>query len=477
MSHGLPSQPAESFKARRRALASRLGSERAALVFSGVARPRNYPDNIYPFRPDSHFLYLTGAWIERAAILVDGDKDVLFMPPADPGDLIWHGPTPGWAEFKAGCGVDEIRDIAELEGYVRERGANTLATLPACDAVTRYGQGSMLGRSWAAPGTGVDLDAADGALADAMIGLRLIHDASALEMLRGAAAATVEAHLAGMAATRPGLRESDVRAAMERPILARDMSTAYGSIVTVHGEILHSHSYDHRVEDGDLLLADVGADNGGWAGDVTRTWPANGKFSPTQRTMYELVLASQEAAIAMLRPGVRYRDVHLAAGRVIAQGLVDEGILRGDVDNLMERGAQGLFFVHGLGHVIGLDVHDMEDLGDRAGYAPGRTRASQFGLCFLRLDRDLEAGMAVTIEPGFYQIPALLAEGSELTAPFDADGTLDRAALAKFADVRGIRIEDDVLITAEGSEVLTAAAPKQPEAVEALVGTAAGASA
>ena len=174
----------------------------------------------------------------------------------------------------------------------------------------------------------------------------------------------------------------------------------------------------------------------------------------------------------MVAPGVRYRDIHLAAGRVIAQGLVDEGVVSGELDGLVERGAHALFFVHGLGHLIGLDVHDMEDLGDRARYAPGRARSDQFGLGFLRLDRDLAPGMAVTIEPGFYQIPALLEPGSELSAPFDADKTLDREALAKFADVRGIRIEDDVLVTADGYEVLTAGLPKQADEVEALVGTA-----
>ena len=468
MSAGLPTQSPESFTARRRSLAAAL--DRPALLFSGVARPMNYAANIYPFRPDSHFLYLTGCWMENAAVLVDGERSVLFMPPEDPEDVVWHGPSPGWADIQRATGVSEIRDIAELSAAVGElRGA---ATLPAVDARTRFAQGRLLARSWAEPGAAVEVDERDGPLVDAMVALRMIHDAPAIEMLRGAAAATVEAHRAGMAATRPGLRESDIRAAMEAPLLARDMGTAYGSIVTVHGEILHSRGYDNPVAAGDLLLADVGASNRGWAGDVTRTWPVSGRFTGTQRAIYELVLASQLAAIERVEPGARYRDIHLAAARVLAQGLVDEGVLKGDPDGLVERGAHALFFVHGLGHMIGLDVHDMEDLGDRAGYAQGRVRSEQFGLAFLRLDRDLEAGMAVTIEPGFYQIPALLAPGSELSAPFDADGSLNREALAKFSDVRGIRIEDDVLVTAGGREVLTAAAPKQPGEVEALVGMA-----
>ena len=463
MSHGLPPQPAESYVQRRRALGARLDGP--ALLFSGSARPLNYPANIYPFRPDSHFLYLTGAWLENAALLVDGERDVLFMAPDDPEELIWHGPGPGWEDFKNATGVAEIRDIAELERAVSDR----TATIPAIDASTRFRQGRLLGRSWAEPGVSPELGEHDGALADAMVGLRMIHDDAALAMLRVASEATVAAHRAGMAATKPGMRESAVRAAMEAQLMARDMETAYGSIVTTHGEILHSRGYDNQIAAGDLLLADVGASNRGWAGDVTRTWPVSGKFSPTQRTIYDIVLASQLAAIEQVKPGARYRDIHLTAALVIARGLVDEGILKGDPEGLVERGAHAMFFMHGLGHLLGLDVHDMEDLGDRAGYPPGRERASQFGLCFLRLDRDLEIGMAVTIEPGFYQVPALLAPGSALTEPFDADGTLNREALAKFADVRGIRIEDDVLVTASGNEVLTEAVVKRADLVEAAV--------
>ncbi len=471
MSDVLPSQPASVFTPRRRALARALGRT-PALLFSGSARPRNYAANVYPFRPDSHFLYLCGAWVEGAALLVDGDHDTLFLVPSDPSDVVWHGETPGWEAIAAATGVQQIRPISELAQVIRERGASTIASLPSIGAQTRIQQVRWLERAWAEPDRGPELSDVDVALADAMIELRLSHDAGAVEMLRGAAAGTVAAHQAGMAATRPGLKESHVRAAMEAALMARDMTTSYGSIVTVHGEILHATTYANPLGAGDLLLADVGADHRGWAGDVTRTWPVSGKYSPTQKAMYELVLAMQLASIDRVRAGVRYRDIHLGAAKILAQGLVDEGILVGDVDGLVERGAAGLFFTHGLGHLLGLDVHDMEDLGDRAGYAPGRVRSSQFGLCYLRLDRDLRPGMAVTIEPGFYQVPAVLAPGSELVAPFEADGTLRRDALARFADVRGIRIEDDVLVTEGNPEVLTAALVKRPADVEALVGAA-----
>jgi Xaa-Pro aminopeptidase len=237
--------------------------------------------------------------------------------------------------------------------------------------------------------------------------------------------------------------------------------------------VLHNTTYFNTLAEGDLLLCDAGAEHQGWASDVTRTWPVSGRFSATQRDLYDIVLAAQEAAIAAVRPCVRYRDLHLLSSRVLAQGLVDLGILRGDPESLVERGAHALFFPHGLGHLLGLDVHDMEDLGDRAGYAPGRSRSEQFGLCYLRLDRDLQPGMLVTIEPGIYLVPGIFADEA-LCGPFDRDKTLNRDRLADFADVRGIRIEDDVLCTEGAPEVLTAAIPKDRAAVEAAV---AGASA
>jgi Xaa-Pro aminopeptidase len=471
MSHALPRQAATAFQARRRQLAAALHGV-PALLFAGSSRARNYAANLFPFRPDSHFLYGCGAWLEHAVLLIDRGEDTLFLPPADPSDVIWHGEMPSWADIQAATGVDWVRPLADLPVVLDELSRTKIASLPAIDPVTRYQQGVLLDRAWALPGSAVELGSLDALLADAMIALRLVHDEAALACMRGAAEGTVAAHRAGMAATRPGLHESDVRAAMEAALQQRDMGCSYGSIVTIHGEVLHAHGYANPLHAGDLLLADVGAEQQGWAGDVTRTWPVSGKFSPTQKAMYELVLAMQHTAIAGVKPGVRYRDLHLAAARVLARGLVDEGILHGDVDNLVERGATGLFFPHGLGHLLGLDVHDMEDLGDRAGYAPGRTRSQQFGLCYLRLDRDLVPGMAVTIEPGFYQIPAVLAPGAELVAPFELDGTLDRAKLRRFRDVRGIRIEDDVLVTDEGHEVLTAALGKRVDEVEAMVGGA-----
>jgi Xaa-Pro aminopeptidase len=472
MSGHLPRQPAAVFADRRRALAQRLGG-RSAFVFAGGQRARNYPANVFAYRGDSHFLYLVGAAMPDAVLVLRYGRAELFMVPKGPDDALWHGRTPDAAQIVTATGVDAVRSIGELPQVIADEGGGTrIATLPSADPMTRARQCDLLGRGWPndrAPSVD-ELDQPDLELADAMIALRVVNDEAALAMMRKAIEGTAAAHTAGMGHTRPGLLEHDVRAAMERELIARGMEPAYGSIVTVHGEILHNTSYHHRLEPGDLLLADLGGELDGWATDVTRTWPVGGRYSPTQRTLYEIVLQAQRDAIDTVLPGARYRDVHLRACITLARGLVDEGILNGDPETLVERGAHALFFPHGVGHLLGLDVHDMEDLGDRAGYAPGRTRSTQFGLGYLRLDRDLEPGMVVTIEPGLYLVPAIL-EHDDLVAPFIADKTFNRDALERFSDVRGIRIEDDVLCTPTGREVLTAEIPKEPTAVEELVGS------
>jgi Xaa-Pro aminopeptidase len=341
-----------------------------------------------------------------------------------------------------------------------------VATLPTTDARSAAWLSAHLGRPIAAcTGDALEPGSPDAALADAMIALRLRHDEAAAAQLRAAAAASAAAHLSGMRASRSAQSEAEVAAVMIGELRRRGLADAYGPIVTTHGEVLHQEHQRNTLQPGDLLLADVGGEvPEGWAADITRTWPVSGVFSPTQRAVYEVVLAANKAGIGAARQGTRYRKVHEVAGRTLVEGLRALGIFRGEVDGLVERNAAALFFPHGVGHLIGLDVHDMEDLGDRAGYAPGRARSTRFGERYLRLDRDLEPGMAVTIEPGFYQVPAILADEA-LTGPLGAD--LDRAALARFGDVRGIRVEDDILITEGDPEVLTAAVPKEAAAIEA----------
>ncbi|MEZ4256564.1 MAG: aminopeptidase P family protein [Polyangiales bacterium] len=434
-----------------------------AVLFAGRERSRNYGANTFPFRASSHFLYFAGASIPGAALVLRDGRATLHVPRPAEDDALWHGTLPTLESIGEAAGCDAVWSddlAADL------RSAADAATTPAFDAATALERQRALGRS------GESLTDADRAFVDAVVGVRILHDDAALRALRDAASATTEAHVRGMRATRPGRTEWEIVADMEHTFAARGMGTSYSSIVTVHGEVLHHHGHANTLAAGDLLLADVGAETGGgWAADVTRTWPVTGTFSPTQRAIYEVVLEAQARAIALVKPGTRYRDVHLEACRALAEGLVALGILVGDPGELVADGAHAVFFPHGVGHLLGLDVHDMEDLGDHAGYGPGLRRAEQFGLGYLRLDRILEPGMAVTIEPGFYRVPAILE--SELVQKL-GKGRVRLDVLARYADVRGIRIEDDVLVTASGNEVLTSP-PKSVADVEATVGAAAGA--
>ena len=427
------------------------------ILWSGKRRERNFAANTFPFRASSHFLYFAGLPLEDAAIRLEGGKLELYMDDPNPKGILWHGEMPSRDQIARAIGADAAFPKQELQ----ERSPlESTATIPLLDRTVVLEQNQILNRERP---TELDRD-----LAKAIAAIRLCHDDVALAELLQAAACTVQAHYAGMLSTRNANTEAMVRGAMEGVIIANNMQCAYNSIVTVRGEVLHNDIHHHPLKPGDLLLADVGAETqSGWAADVTRTWPVSEKFSPTQREIYELVLAAQKNCIAKVRAGVEYRDIHLLACRTIAEGLVTLGILRGNPEDLVEMDAHALFFPHGVGHLLGLDVHDMEDLGDVAGYEKSRVRSDRFGLCFLRLDRPLRPRMLVTIEPGFYQVPAILNDRKNREKYKEV---VNWDMLAKFADVRGIRIEDDVLVTEAGSEVLTAALPKEPNDIEQLLG-------
>ena len=447
----------DTLRLRRQQLANLI--DFPVILWSGSNNPRNFPANLLPFRASSHFLYFAGLPLSKAAIRLEAGKLELFIDDPSPSSALWHGETPTREEIAQKIGADVARPMAELESWVEDA-----ATLAVQDAATWTQQSQLLNR-WVLPQSPpqeIDLE-----LAKAIVSLRLTHDDTALTQLRKAAAVTVEAHKVGMAATPKAKLEAEVRAAMEGVIIAHNMTTSYNSIVTVHGEVLHNEHYHHPLQPGDLLLADVGAETQmGWAGDVTRTWPVSGKFSSTQRDIYNVVLAAHDACIAKIHPGVEYGDIHLLAATVIAEGLVELGILQGNPQDLVEMDAHALFFPHGIGHLLGLDVHDMEDLGDLAGYEEGRERSDRFGLGYLRLNRPLRPGMLVTIEPGFYQVPAIFNDANVRSK---YQNVVNWQRLSEFADVRGIRIEDDVLVTELGSEVLTAALPNDASAVENLV--------
>jgi len=442
---------------RRGRLAARLGN-RPALIASGAPRPRGTHRGLHPFRAASHFLYLFGLHLEKAMGLWTGEDWRVFLPEPGPDAALWTGPVPGFAELGEILGVP-VLTTAKLQDALRPG----TTTLPSPDVETCVEQSKLTGRE-IRPGK---LPAVDEPLADALIELRLVHDRAGVAGLREAAQATTAAHTAGLRAIRPGIRESVVRAAIEAELVARNMTTSFNSIVSVHGEVLHNEDHHFTLSDGDLLLVDAGAETaGGWAGDVTRTWPVSGRYSSTQHDLYEVVLSAQTAAIAAIRPGRRYLELQGIAARAIADGLVGLGILRGDPAELVSDGVVALFFPHGVGHLVGLDVHDLDDLGDRATYAAGRTRSTDPGLKALRLDRDLVPGMVVTVEPGCYQVPAILDDPARTGVAKDR---LRRDRLAAFRDVRGIRIEDTILVTADGHDNLNAELPKATSAIEAAM--------
>lgn len=451
-----PQSPPECFSARRKKLLAAHSGPVA--LGAGLSRIRNFEANRFPFRAESHFLYFVGRHLEGAVLAFESGEATLYVPRPDPDEALWRS-LPSLDQLAEELALT-VRPRDEYEAPV------DVATLPPDDTESALWLEEVLGRI-VEPGSAATLDGVDGALAEVMIDLRLRHDAFAIEQIRAAAEVTVQAHLAGLRATRAAAFEREVRAEMEAVIARHGMIPAYGSIVTTEGHVLHHESSRLPLGDG-LLLCDVGAESAeGWASDVTRTWPCRGRFDPVQLELYGAVLAAQEAAIALLRPGVRFRDVHRTAAATLVEGLVAIGLLRGKPEDLLERDAAALFFPHGIGHLLGLDVHDLEDLGDRAGYAKGRERSARPAERFLRLDRDLEPGMVVTIEPGFYSIPSLLDDPERLRPLWDA---IDPSCLARVRRaVSGIRIEDDVLITEDGHDVLTRDCPKRPEELERAI--------
>lgn len=439
---------------RRKRLAEEIS--RPVMLWSGNPLGRNFPANQYPFRASSHFLYFAGLSLENAVIKLENHKLTLFKDESPPQASLWHGETSTREEIATAIGAEKAYPLSELPYHSQD-----VATVAVQDLATYQQQCQLLQRKIAPSKQpeGIDLE-----LAKAIVKLRLINDRPEISSIQEAINVSIQAHLAGMKATPEATTEAEVRAQMEAVITAAQCTCAYNSIVTVHGQVLHNQEYHHPLEAGDLLLADVGAETAsGWASDLTRTWPVNGRFQSHQRDIYDIVLAAHDVCIEKISPGVEYRDIHLLAAKVLAEGLVDLGILQGNPSDLVEMDAHALFFPHGIGHILGLDVHDMEDLGDLAGYAPGRVRSDRFGLGYLRLHRPLQVGMIVTIEPGFYQVPAIL-NNPQFRSKYQEIVNWER--LSQFSNVRGIRIEDDVLVTDSGAKVLSAALPTSATEIE-----------
>lgn len=457
---------------RRRQLLEKLS--RPALLFAGGLRARNTPFDEYPYRADSNFLLFFDRPEPDSAALFDPDDGTvtLFLPERTIERALWEGDLPGFAEAQERAGVDAVLGLARLEEQVSAmaRGRQVLSVGVMDERTTRRARTI----------TGLPLDPFDPAavappeLVDALAALRLRKDTPEVAEIRNAADITREAFARAMRGTRPGVREQELAGDVDGWYARHGCSIGYTTILSVRGEVLHNHAHDHTLRDGDLVLLDSGAElPSGYGADVTRAWPANGRFEPDQLRVYETVLRAQLAAIELVRPGARWRDVHLRAAEVITEGLAELGLLRGSPSMLLERGAHALFFPHGVGHFLGLDTHDLRIFGDRVLYPGERKRSEQFGLDALRMDRDLEPGMVVTVEPGVYFVPAILHRREFRESFADAVDFEHAEEYLQRRDGRGfggVRIEDDVLVTPDGHEILTPAIPKRPDEVEADVG-------
>jgi Xaa-Pro aminopeptidase len=444
---------------RRGALAARI--DQPVLLVGNGERQRNAAYEL-PFRQDSTFLWLTGCRLPHAAALLEGERSTLFVPAPSPDAALWEGRVESLEAIRDRLQVDAVLPLAQLEPHCQRARPQLALAVADAEATALAARLTGLELAWCRhPGPA--------RLVRAIGELRNRKGPEEIAELERAAAATEQTFRACMAATAPGQTEAGLGALFEGVLALQGCHTSFPTISTVRGEVLHNRERIHTLEAGQLFLMDGGAEvPSGYAADVTRTWPVDGRFSPRQRAVYQAVLEAEQAAIARCAPGVRYREVHFTAARVVARFLADEGLITCSPDAAVEAGAHALFFPHGVGHLLGLDVHDLEDLGDAVAYAPGRSRSADFGTRFLRLDLDLEPGFYVTVEPGFYIVPAIL-EHADLRDRFASMVDFERAA--GWRGFGGIRIEDDVLITPDGHRVLTAGIPKTIDELEAIVGS------
>jgi Xaa-Pro aminopeptidase len=455
----------EIYRERRNIVRKAVGN--GVILWTGnTLQPRNYADNAYPFRQNSHFLYYTGL-SEPDLVMVsfpEGDNDILFSRPKSLDDIVWSGGGRSTLDLAREAGIETIEDSERLGDCIakaRTQGKE-IHYLP-------FYQTALLLRTAGLLNESPDLVAgkASRLLMEEVARQRNIKSEVEIDEIEEALGVTDRMHRAAMAVTHAGMREYEIAGIIQAVALSGNRQQAFKPIVTVHGEILHNDSYDGLLENGRLLLNDSGAESARfYASDITRTYPVNGRFNSLQANIYQIVLGMQLGAIEKIKPGIPYKDVHIAACLIMVEGLRAMGLMKGNPQDAVEAGAHALFFPHGIGHMLGLDVHDMEDLGDIVGYTKKEDRSSQFGLKYLRLSRPLEAGFTLTVEPGVYFVPLLMDrwQKERMHLKFIHYDSLD-----VFRTFGGIRIEDDVLVTSTGARVLGPGIPKTiPEIEEAM---------
>lgn len=458
---------AQTYIQRRNQLKKQLGS--GIILFPGnLESPMNYPANGYHFRQDSNFLYFWGNDEPdlMAIIDIDNDQDILFGNDLTIDDIIWMGNLPTMAEKIEKNGASSTLPITELTKIIKKALQNDrkIHYLPPYRGDTILQLSGLLDISPEKIKENVSVN-----FIKAVVKQRNTKSPDEIAEIEYATNIARAMHIGAMKMVKPGTIEEEIAGAIEGVALATGSRLSFPAIYSVHGEILHNHYHGNEMKSGDLVVNDSGAESKlHYASDITRTIPVNGKFTSVQKNIYNIVLQSQLEAIENIKPGIKFRDIHLITARVIASGLKDLGIMKGDIDDAVSSGAHALFFPHGLGHMMGLDVHDMENLGeDYVGYDSEIIRSEQFGLAYLRLGRKLEPNFVVTVEPGIYFIPALIEKwkAEEKFTDF-----INYSKVEEYMDFGGIRIEDDVLVTDNGYKVFGEPIPKTVEEIENIVG-------
>ena len=449
---------------RRNRLRTQVGSG-LVLFLGNEESPMNYTDNTYRFRQDSTFLYFFGLDAAGLAAVVDLDEstDTIYGNDLTVEDFVWTGPQPSLREMAAKVGVERtetLSRLAEVLARARAQGRG-IHFLPPYRPENKLKLQEGLGVRPDRAGSEASVE-----LIKAVVAQRSVKSLEEIAEIEKAVDVTVNMHLTGMRMARPGVTEAEIAAAVHRVALASGGNLAFPIIATVHGEVLHQHAQTCVLRSGGLFLLDAGAETARhYAADLSSTVPVDPKFAERQKEIYRITLAAHEAAKRSLKPGVKHLESHLAACRKIAEGLKDLGLMKGETEEAVRRGAHALFFPCGEGHMMGLDVHDMEDLGEvYVGYE-GQPKSTQFGLKSLRLARPLQPGFVVTIEPGIYFNPHLIDQWrTEKKFP----EFLDYDRIEAYKGFGGIRNEEDAVITADGYRILGKKKPLTIEEVESV---------
>lgn len=454
----------------RRNQLRKIMSEGVILILGNNHSPMNYSGNIYPFRQDSNFLYYFGIDHPGFAGVIDIDKnkDTLFADDFEIDDIIWMGPQESVKAQGARVGVDNSLPFAQIYEYIKQavKKGRKIHFLPPY----RHDNMLKLEKFLAIRAAELKVHASD-ELIKAIVSQRSIKEAVEIEHIDAIMDVAYEMHTTAMGMAVDGIYEYEIAGAVEGIALQRNGRVSFPVILSKRGETLHNEYHGNQLINGDLLLCDMGYESPlHYATDHTRTFPVGGKFSQKQKDIYNLVLAANNAVHKSAKPGVPYRDMHLLACRTITYGLKELGLMKGNVEDAVAAGAHALFMPHGLGHMMGLDVHDMEDLGENyVGYSDEIQRSTQFGTAYLRMARTLEEGFVITNEPGIYFIPALIDKWEQEGLHKDF---IDFKKVNKYREFGGIRLEDDLLITESGNRNLgKKRIPIEVDEVEEIVGT------